>query len=76
MPEIRGVRKIYSQFYHPIQGSLRVLVDPVASSLAENPQLWLGEGGISWMGHKHTQKREEFTQPVEYSHAWLSASIG
>lgn len=29
--------------------------------LGGNPQMWVGEGGISWMEHRHTQKREEFT---------------
>lgn len=39
MPGYIGGRKIYSQFYHSIQASLRVLVDPVARSLVENPQM-------------------------------------
>lgn len=59
--DIGGGRKIYSQFYHSIQASFRVLMDPVARSLVENPQMWVRERGISWMGHKHTQRREEFT---------------
>ena len=78
---IRGIRKIYSQFYHPIQGSLRVFVDPVAHSLVETHKCGWGKGEFhGWSTGIHKKEKNSqllhatrgvFSCMVKYEY-WLS----